>query len=403
MTEHLLLLEIGVIIAALAVVGTLANRLGQSVIPFYILVGILLGPNGLALLADWVPSVTETTFVKGAAELGIVMLLFFLGLKFSLDQLIESRARIAKAGTIDLAINFPLGMAIGLVFGFGLIESLLIAGIVYISSSAVITKSLIDLGWIANEESETLLGILVYEDLFIAVYLALLSAIILGEGGAASALVTLGAAVVVMGGLTLVAWRGTEPLEELVHGDSEEMVLLRALGITVLIAGTAFALDLSEAVAAFFVGMAFGSTNLADRLNSNLSPLRDLFGAVFFFWVGLITDPRSLVTGVGLLATAVVLTTASKLVSGTLGARLYGLAKTRQARVASGIVARGEFSLIIGALAAVAGLGSAIPSFAVAYVLVMSILGTVLMMNYEAVERLLPDEDELVPPHARAP
>jgi len=144
-----------------------------SLSPFEVTIGgmdLLAALGGLAL--------GETDFIVVGAEIGIVLLLFFLGLEFNLDRLLASRDRIGKAGSVDLAINFGTGLVFGyLVFG-SFLAAFLTAGIVYISSSAIITKSLIDLGWIANDEAEPLLGTLVYEDLFIAVYLTIASALV---------------------------------------------------------------------------------------------------------------------------------------------------------------------------------------------------------------------------------
>jgi len=184
--------------AAIAAAGALANRLGQSVIPFYIISGMLLGEFVLGRVTLPVLGeafITESVFLSLGAELGIVLLLFFLGLEFNLTRLLARRQAITRAGTIDLGINFGVGLVLGwLVFGEP-VPAVLVAGIVYISSSAVITKSLIDLGWIANDEAEPLLGTLVYEDLFIAVYLAVVSAVVLGGGGFAAAAADVGVAV----------------------------------------------------------------------------------------------------------------------------------------------------------------------------------------------------------------
>jgi len=164
------LLELGIMFAAIAGVGSLANRLGQSVIPFYIVAGMMLsefvlGRFSLPVLGS--VYISESEFIAIGAELRIVFLLFFLGLEFNLDRLLARRRQIGIAGTIDLA-NFGAGLVLGWP-GFGaFLPAFLIAGIVYISSSGVITKSLIDPGWIANDEAEPMLGTLVYEDLFIA-------------------------------------------------------------------------------------------------------------------------------------------------------------------------------------------------------------------------------------------
>ena len=383
------LLDVGVMFAAVAVAGALANRLGQSVIPAYILVGTLLGEfvlGRLSLPAVGTVYVPETEFISLGAELGIVFLLFFLGLEFNLDRLFARGRQIGTAGTIDLA-NFGVGLVIGwLVFG-AFLPAFLVAGIVYISSSAVITKSLIDLGWIANDEAEPMLGTLVYEDLFIAVYLSVASALVLGGGDVAAAAVDVGIALAFIAGLLAVVQFGGPLFERLVATDNREFVALRAVGTVAFVAGAALALGVSEAVAAFFVGMAFSATDRVHTIETVLEPVRDVFAAVFFFWIGLVTDPALFADVAALVALAVLVTTPSKLVTGYFAGRAFDLDVRRSTRVGLGMTTRGEFSLIIATVAvsgANAGsfdpaLAATLNAFAVAYVLVMAVLGTTLM------------------------
>ena len=383
------LLDVGVMFAAVAVAGALANRLGQSVIPAYILVGTLLGEfvlGRLSLPAVGTVYVPETEFISLGAELGIVFLLFFLGLEFNLDRLFARGRQIGTAGTIDLA-NFGVGLVLGwLVFG-AFLPAFLVAGIVYISSSAVITKSLIDLGWIANDEAEPMLGTLVYEDLFIAVYLSVASALVLGGGDVAAAAVDVGIALAFIAGLLAVVQFGGPLFERLVATDNREFVALRAVGTVAFVAGAALALGVSEAVAAFFVGMAFSATDRVHTIETVLEPVRDVFAAVFFFWIGLVTDPALFADVAALVALAVLVTTPSKLVTGYFAGRAFDLDVRRSTRVGLGMTTRGEFSLIIATVAvsgANAGsfdpaLAATLNAFAVAYVLVMAVLGTTLM------------------------
>jgi CPA2 family monovalent cation:H+ antiporter-2 len=383
-----LLLEVGIALTAVALAGTLANRVGLSVIPAYIVVGILIGPNvPQSFLGIPLTLVGNREFIQVLAELGIVFLLFFLGLEFSVDQLLRDRGRISAAGGVDFLVNFGLGAAIGLAFGWTIIETLFLAGIVYISSSAVITKSLIEEGWVANAESGPILGTLVFEDILIAVYLALLAAVASG-GGLESAAVSVGTAFLFLGALSAVAWYGSGWLDRFFTTSSDELFLLRIVGVTTLVAGAALALGVSEAVAAFFLGTGISQTGHVERIEHIVTPARDIFAAVFFFSIGLTTD-LTLVAGVaGLLAVAVVVTTAGKLVSGTLSGRFYDLDRRRSIRVGLGLVPRGEFSLVLATLAAGVGtgrLGSVLPAFAVGYVLVMSVLGSVLIQQADTI------------------
>ncbi|WP_254531416.1 cation:proton antiporter [Natrinema gelatinilyticum] len=404
MATETALVDVGILFAAVALAGFLANRIDQSVIPFYIVIGILLGSNVLGELPRFAVSdvltalgglaLTDTDFVVVGAEIGIVLLLFFLGLEFNLDRLLASKDRIGKAGTVDLVVNFGIGLLVGyLVFG-GLLAAVLVAGIVYISSSAIITKSLIDLGWIANDEAEPLLGTLVYEDLFIAVYLAIVSALVLGGGdlGAAAGeiAIAVGFIITLLGVVTV----GSGFFQRILAGATNEFVVVRALGVTILVAGIALALGVSEAVAAFFVGMAFSSTDHVHDLERLLEPLRDAFAAVFFFWIGLVTDPALFSLSVlGTILAAAIVTTPTKAISGYLGGRIYDLDTRRSVRVGLGMTTRGEFSLIIASLA-LSGAGTSLEmhvanqiyAFSVGYVLVMSILGTSLMQHSNRIE-----------------
>jgi CPA2 family monovalent cation:H+ antiporter-2 len=386
------LLALGAAFAAVAAAGAVAERLGSSVIPLYVLVGLAVGPNGLGQLgAPFVP-VDETTTLL--AELGIVLLLFFLGLEFSIERLLAERRQMALAGAVDAAVNFPLGVAIGFLLGWSAIEAFLLGGVVYISSSAIITKSLLDLGWIANPESEAMLGVLVFEDLVIAAYLALATPLVLGEGGLDAIAGDIGLAVAVLVALAVAAYTAEQWLDRLLATGSGEGLVLRTLAVAVPVAGVALALGVSEAVAAFFVGMAVAGTSHVERIEQLLAPVRDIFAAIFFLWIGLRTDPVLVAAVAGPLAVIVAVTAPAKLLSGYVGGRVYDLSERRSLRVGLGLVTRGEFSLVIAALAA-AGTGpvmrEVIPAVAVGYVLVMSTLGTVLMANADRVSRLLLD------------
>ncbi|MFC4552939.1 MULTISPECIES: cation:proton antiporter [Halorussus] len=377
-----LLVEVGIALTALALGGALAVRADQSVIPMYIVAGIVVGPNEPTSIGP-IPLtlVSNHEFVDVLAELGVVFLLFFLGLEFNLERFVTGWDRLVGIGAVDFAANFGLGAALGFAFGFGPIETLFVAGIVYVSSSAVVTKSLIERGWIANPESEAILGTLVFEDILVAVYLALLSALVLG-GGLDDAATSVGVAFAFLGALVLLAWYGTDYVDRAFAVDSDELFLLSVLGVTTLVAGAALTAGVSEAVAAFFVGTAFSATDHAHRIETVVAPARDLFAAFFFFAIGLSTDVTVIAGVADLLVAAVVLTLVVQLASGFVGGRIYGLDRRRSLRVGVGLVPRGEFSLVIAALATSVGTGAlaeVVPAFAVGYVLAMSILGSLLM------------------------
>ncbi|WP_338730198.1 cation:proton antiporter [Haladaptatus sp. DJG-WS-42] len=388
-----LLLEAGVVFAVLAISGSIASRLGQSVIPAYILFGILIGPFAPEIAGQSLTLIETREFIDLLAELGIVFLLFFIGLEFSFDRLLQAGSKLGIAGGVDFVVNFGIGVLAGFALGFSPLETFFLAGIVYASSSAIITKTLVDLGWIADPESETILGVLVFEDIVLAVYLAILTALAFGDGGLAeigASLARSGAFLVV---LVALAARGQPLIERLLDVQSSELFLLRIVGAIVFVGGLALAFGVSEAVAAFFIGAAFGTTSHAHRIERIISSERDIYAAVFFFSIGLSTNPRLLVTVAVPVLVLVVVTTASKLFSGYVSGQRYNLGPRRSVRVSLAMIARGEFSLVVAAIAATAGgslvLSETIPAIGVGYVLVMSILGTMAMRYSKTVERWL--------------
>lgn len=375
-----ILVEVAIALLALAIIGSVASHLGQSVIPAYILAGILVGPyvptdvGGISLRL-----VTNSEFLTTVAELGIILLLFFLGLEFSVETLLKNRVRLTAVGGIDLVANALVGIGIGIAFGYGLQGIILIAGIVYISSSAIITKALTEMGWLANPESEVILGTLVVEDIVIAVYLAIVSAVVVGGGSASDATMTVAQSFVFLTVLAGGAHLGSDYIDPIFDADSDEIFLLRVVGVTVLVGAVAVTIGVSEAVAAFFVGTAFHGSDLVERLERLLAPLRDIFAALFFFSIGVTTNLLVVVDVGLLLIIAVLASTIVKIGSGYASGRAYGLTGRRSMRVGLGLVPRGEFSLIIATLAAASTVPSVretVPAFAVGYVLVMSIIGS---------------------------
>ena len=392
MVETNLVLTAGVFLTALALGGLLAVRVGQSVIPAYILVGVLVGPYAPSVGGVSLTVVESAVVVQLLSDLGVVLLLFFVGLELSLASLIRKRSQFARAGAVDVAVSFPLGIVVGLLFGFSVVESLFVGLITFNSSTVIIAKSLIDLEWIANPESEAILGVIVIEDILTAAAFAVLSAVLLGGADVASLGRTLGQAALVLVALGLLAYYGSEWIDRAFDVRSSELFLLAVLGATALVSGFGLAAGVSDAIVAFLVGAAFGQTSHAARIQDLLAPTRDLFAAVFFFVIGLGTDPRVVISVAGLVVVAAAVTVTGQIISGYFAGRSWGLDIEQSARAASALVPRGEFSLVIAAFLLTAGttpaLRETIPAFTVGYVLLTSILGTILMRNAGLIERV---------------
>jgi monovalent cation:H+ antiporter-2, CPA2 family len=361
------LLELGGMILGLGILGRLAGRLGLSAIPLYLLAGLAFGEGGL------LPLVTAQEFIEVGAEVGVILLLLLLGLEYSASELVGSLRSAAPAGLVDLVLNFAPGVVAGLLLGWSVLASLVLGGVTYVTSSGIVAKVLGDLGRIGNRETPVVLSILVVEDLAMAAYLPLLTGLLVGEDLLASALpvgVALGTVALVL----VVAVRYGETLSRLVFSPSDEVLLLVILGLTLVVAGAAEQLQVSAAVGAFLVGIAL-SGEAAEAAQALLTPLRDLFAAVFFLFFGLQTNPRS-IPPVALAAAALALVTAAtKVGTGWWAARRIGVGPRGRWRAGTVLIPRGEFSIVIAGLAVAAGREPTLGPLATTYVLILAVLG----------------------------
>ena len=363
-----LFIELGLAIVGLAILARLANRWGFSAIPLYLLAGLAFGNGGL------VPLRLSEHFVRTGAEIGVLLLLFMLGLEYTGDELKKSLRMGALAGALDFALNFSPGLVAGMLVGWRPLAAVLLGGVTYISSSGVIAKVLTDLRRMQNPETPLVLSVLVQEDLAMAVYLPLV-AVLLSGGGPAKIALSVGVAIAVVSLVLFVALRYGRRLSEYVAHESDEIILLTIFGAVLLVAGVAERFQVSAAVGAFLVGIAL-SGSVAQQSHRLLSPLRDLFAAIFFFFFGLEIDPATLVPALPFAVGLAFVTTLTKVLTGYWAARRSGIDRRGCLRAGTELVARGEFSIVI------AGLGFAIEPrigvLAAAYVLLMATLGPIL-------------------------
>lgn len=368
--QALLLVELGAVVLGLGILSRLANWLGISPIPLYLIAGLALGDGGLF------PVVTSEDFIEIGAELGVIFLLLMLGLEYSAGEIVAGVRAVAPAGLVDFVLNFSPGLVAGLLLGWGIVPALFLGGVTYISSTGVIAKLLGDLGWTGNRETPVVLSILVFEDLVMAILLPILAVLALG-GSTTGAALAVGLAFGVLAAAIGFAYRQGDRLGALVFHRSDEVALLSVFGLTLLAAGLAEGVNISAAVGAFLVGIALSGDAVA-RANALLAPLRDLFAAVFFVFFGLSTDPGAIP---GVLPVAVVLgavTAGTKLFTGRWATNRQGIGPRGQRRAGLALIARGEFSIIIAGLALGVAGAEDLPALAAAYVLLMAIIGPLL-------------------------
>ncbi|HYJ78971.1 MAG TPA: cation:proton antiporter, partial [Longimicrobiaceae bacterium] len=340
------LLGAGAILAALALAGLLFQALRQSAVPAFILLGLAIRPL-----------VTNHEMVEALATLGVVLLLFFMGLEFSLAALLRSRRRIMRGGVIDLAFCFPVGLAAALAFGWGWAGALIAAGALYVSSSAIIAKGVIDLERTANPETETALGVLVFEDLAVALLLALLSgAVLAGEPSAGAVLGGVAIAAAFFGVFIGVALLAGPLLERVLAMKNDDLLLLGVGGMVLLLSAAAVAAGLSEAIGAFLAGMVLAETRQRERIERLFAPLQSVFAAIFFLAFGLSLEPARFAAAWPYALALAVLGVAAKVAGGYRIGAADGLSKRGSLALGLTLVPRGEFSILLGGIAASAGL-----------------------------------------------
>jgi len=366
----LVFIELGLAVIGLALLARLASRWGFSAIPLYLLAGLSFGNGGL------LPLNFSEDFIHVGAEIGVLLLLFMLGLEYTGMELKDSLRRGLPAGVVDLILNFPPGLICGFLLGWDPLASLLLGGVTYISSSGVIAKVLNELGRMNKPETPIVLSTLVIEDLAMAIFLPLVAVLLIGQGwttGVVSILIALVTVSIVL----FVAVQYGEYISQVLSHESNEIILLTTFGMILLVAGLAQRLQVSAAIGAFLVGIAL-SGPIAERAHDLISPLRDLFAATFFFFFGLQIDPATLPPVILLAVVLGLVTALTKILTGWWGARRAGIDRAGQLRAGAALVARGEFSIVIAGLGVSAGLDPGLGSLATAYVLFMVLLGPIL-------------------------
>jgi len=372
----ILLVEVGALLLGLGLLSRFADRIGVSPIPFYLVAGLAFGDGGILPLSG------GTEFFEIGAEIGVILLLLMLGLEYTASELVTSLKKSRTAGLVDALFNALPGALFALVLGWGAVAAVALAGITWISSSGVIAKVLRDLKRLGNRETPTILSILVLEDLAMAFYLPVLSALVLGAGIAAGATALVVAVLVVLV-ILYVALRHGRLISAIFAPNHPESLLLGVLGLTMLVAGIAQQVNVSAAVGAFLVGIAL-SGRVADNAQPLLSPLRDLFAAVFFVFFGLATNPADIIEVLLPAAILAVITMATKTFTGYRAAASAGLGIPARWRTGLTLTPRGEFSIVIAGLAVGAGVEPRLAPLATAYVLITVICGPLLARLPEA-------------------
>lgn len=370
--DHVIL-EIGLALALMAFAVGLAAKLGFSNVPFLILIGMAVGPHAPQIGVFDLRFIETESLISFMGRIGVLFLLFYLGLESSVTRLIRAGRSILAGGSLYIGINFTIGFSYGYFTGFPLRETLIIAGLTTVSSSAIVAKILFDYRRTANPETELILGITMFEDIFLAVYLSLISGIILSgassfAGVASSGGIALGFIVAL---LAVGKW-ATPLLNRLFRISSNEVFVVVVFACLFLLAGLGETIHVAESIGALLLGLILGDTEHSERMERLIVPFRDFFGAAFFFSFGLSIDPFSLGGAAWLAVGAALLSLIGVVIAGLIVGKASKITPVGSLNTGFTLLARGEFSIIIVNLAIAGGLLAILQPFAALYVLILA-------------------------------
>lgn len=368
--DGLVLGELGAVLIGLGIAALIATRIRLSVVPIFLLAGLFFGEGGIFALE------LSDDFLDLGAQWGAILLLLLLGLEYSAQELFDSVKARRSLGFIDIVLNFLPGFAIGFLLGWGTPGALALGGITYVSSSGIASQFIKDSRLEGNESTKRAVSVLVIEDLVLAPYLPVLSAI-LASLGVLSGLISISIALVITGVALLIGARGFHiPHAPLIMGDSATL-LLTVFGSALVASGVATYFGFSGAVAAFLIGLLLtGDVAIVARVR--LAPLRDIFAAIFFLFFGLSTDPADIP---GVLIPALVLTALG------VGSKYFTAwwavkdlkEKNAQWRAAALLIPRGEFSIVIAGLAATSAFAVELQALTLTYVILTTLVSSIII------------------------
>ena len=338
--------DLAIVMIVAGVVTIVFHLLRQPVVLGYILAGVIIGPHTPPfplIPEDHKPS------IDAMSELGVIFLMFSLGLHFSLRQLVKVGATAVLGATLEIVVMALVGYQLGRLFGWGTMDSIFLGATLSMSSTTIIIKALAELGMMKQRFAELIFGILIVEDILAMAMLALLSGIAatgsLDAGAVVKALAELGIflTVLLVVGLLTVPWL----LRRVARFRSDEMLLITVLGLCFGVSLLAARLEYSVALGAFIVGAIMAEAREAGRIETLVAPLRDMFSAVFFVSIGMLIDPRLLALHWLPILVITVAVVVVKVPTSGGGAFLAGNDLRTSMRAGMGLAQIGEFSFII--------------------------------------------------------
>jgi len=350
--EALLFRDLAYVFAAALLGGILAHAARQPLILGYVVGGIVIGPFTPG------PTVSDVHTFELLAEIGVILLVFSIGIEFSLRDLLRVKWVAIVGGPLGIVLSMLLAAGVGWLVGWSVLQGIVVGAVISVASTMVLARLLIDRGELQSPHGRVMIGITLVEDLAVVVLTVLLPSLGSLE---TSRLLAVGRALLIAGVIlvpfTYLAFKVVpRVMTRVARTGSEELFLLVALAIALGTAAVTQAAGLSLALGAFLGGLIISQSDHAHDALTRLLPVRDAFVALFFVTVGTLINPSAVVGSPGLLGTMVGLIVLGKFVIWTGVVRIFAYPLTTAALVGVGLTQIGEFSFILVQVARNAGL-----------------------------------------------
>jgi monovalent cation:H+ antiporter-2, CPA2 family len=343
--------DLAYVVVAAVLGATLAWLARQPLILGYVLGGVFIGPFTPG------PALSDVHTFEVVAEVGVVLLMFSIGIEFSLSDLLRVKWVALVGGPLGIVLSAALGLAVGEGLGWPPLQGLVVGLVVSVASTMVLARLLIDRGELHSRHGRIMIGITLVEDLAVVVLTVVLPALGAWEPGRLLAVATaLGKAVAVLVPFAYLAWKVVPRLLlRVARTRNDELFLMVAVAIGLGTAALTQAVGLSLALGAFLAGLIISNSDYAHEALARLLPVRDVFVAMFFVTIGALIDPATVFANLPLLLVVIGLVVLGKLVVWTGVVRLFGYPFATAFLVAVGLTQIGEFSFILVQVARTAG------------------------------------------------
>jgi CPA2 family monovalent cation:H+ antiporter-2 len=344
--------DLAMVFAGACVCGMLAWRLRQPILLGYVLAGLVLSPLTPG------PRVHDVHNFETMAEIGVILLMFSVGIEFSIPELLRVKWVALAGAPLGIIVSVALGAGVGALLGWPLVQGIAVGCIISVASTMVLMRLLMDRNEIATGAGRVMITLTLVEDLAVVILTVLLPSLSpSADANFGQVTWKIGKALLLLIPIALAAWKLVPPLLAQVQKTcNDELALLVALAICMGIAALTEAVGLSLALGAFVAGMFLGTSPFTHKLAQQTISIRDIFVAFFFITVGMLLDPRTWISSWHIIAVLIALVLVGKFLIWSGVVRLFGYTKDTAFRVGIGLTQIGEFSFILAQVSLQAGL-----------------------------------------------